>query len=205
MGFQDTRMPEGCPPIPHPVLFWICQKRAPRRCENIVDLNLETLKNEILSYLENSDFAVFRSHAGGLEGLPVITWDTERCPDYRAFLDTARKAGEKLILFASRELAEDELDEAMEELVETEFGREERRDLEARMTKAQKHIGSTCSLELAFGHNSHLYVYEVRPDWYEDFLDACEEISAVLSIDEGIGDDNEDAGDGLRGGFYSNN
>src|ERR1700740_3742252 len=89
----------------------------------IVDPNLETLKHEILDYLESSDFAVFRSHAGGLEGLPVITWDVERCPDYRAFLDTARKAGEKLILFASRELAEDELDEATEELVDTEPGR----------------------------------------------------------------------------------
>ena len=86
-----------------------------------MDLNLETLKNEILGYLESSDFAVFRSHAGGLEGLSVITWDTERCPDYRTFLDTARKAGEKLILFASRELAEDEVDEALEELVDTEF------------------------------------------------------------------------------------
>ena len=95
-----------------------------------LDSNLETLKNEILDYLESSDFAVFRSHAGGLEGLPVITWDTERCPDYRAFLDAARKAGEKLILFASRELAEDELDEALEELEETEFTRDERRELE---------------------------------------------------------------------------
>jgi hypothetical protein len=167
-----------------------------------VDLNLETLKNEILGYLESSDFAIFRSHAGGLEGLPVISWDTERCPDYRAFLDTARKAGEKLILFASRELAEDELDEAMEELQETGFAREERRELETRLAKAKRHIGATCSLELAFGHNSHLYVYEARPEWYEDFLDACDEISAVLPID----DDSDTGGDSIGGGgFYSNN
>ena len=167
----------------------------------IVDLNIETLKNEILAYLESSDFAVFRSHPGGLEGLSVITWDTERCPDYRAFLDTARKAGEKLILFASRELAEDELDEAVEELIETEFTREERRELEARLAKAQRHIGATCSLEMAFGHNAHLYVYEARPDWYEDFLDACDEISSVMPIDDGEGS----GSDGLGGGFYSNN
>ncbi len=166
-----------------------------------MDLNLETLKNQILAYLESSDFAVFRSHAGGLEGLPVITWDTESCPDYRAFLDTARKVGAKLILFASRELAEEELDEALEELAETDFTREERRELEGRVAKAQKHIGATCELELAFGHDSHLYVYEARPDWYEDFLDACEEISSVLSIDE----DENTGGDGLPGGFYSNN
>lgn len=167
-----------------------------------MDLNLETLKNEILDYLEHSEFAVFRSHAGGLEGLPMITWDTERCPDYRAFLDVARKTGEKLILFASRELAEEELDEAMEELADTEFTREERRELEGRLAEAQRHIGSTCELEMAFSHHSHLYVYEARPDWYEDFLDACEEISAVLTLDDG----SEDTGtDGLGGGFYSNN
>ena len=167
-----------------------------------MDLNLETLKIEILEYLEMSDFAIFRSHPGGLEGLPIISWDSERCPDYRAFLDTARKAGGKLILFASRELAEDELDEAMEELQETGFAREERRELEMRLAKAKRHIGATCSLELAFGHNSHLYVYEARPDWYEDFLDACEEISAVFSMN----DDSESTGsDGLGGGFYSNN
>ena len=169
-----------------------------------MDLNLETLKSEILGYLESSDFAIFQSHAGGLEGLPVISWDTERSPDYRAFLDTARKAGEKMILFASRELAEDELDEAREELMETEFTRDERRELEGRLAKAQRHVGTTCSLELAFGHNSHLYVYEARPDWYEDFLDACDEISAVLPLDDD--DSKGTGGDGLGGGgYYSNN
>jgi hypothetical protein len=166
-----------------------------------VDLNLETLKSEILQYLESSDFAVFRSHAGGLEGLPVITWDTERCPDYRTFLDVARKSGEKLILFASREMAEEEIDEALEELVDTEFTRDERRELETRLANAQRHIGATCSLELAFGHNSHLYVYEARPDWYEDFLDACEEISSVMPLE----DDSQGSGNDGLGGFYSNN
>ena len=68
--------------------------------------------------------------------------------------------------------------------MDTEFTRDERRELEGRLAKAQRHIGETCSLELAFGHNSHLYVYEARPDWYDDFLDACDEISSVMSIDD---------------------
>lgn len=167
-----------------------------------MDLNLDTLKNEILGYLESSDFAIFRSHAGGLEGLPVITWDTERCPDYRSFLDTARRAGEKLILFASRELAEEEVDEALEEMADAELTRDERRELETRVAKAQRHIGTTCSLEIAFSHNSNLYVYEAQPDWYEDFLDACEEIDTMMAIDTDI---EESGGDGLGGGYYSNN
>jgi hypothetical protein len=167
----------------------------------IMDLNLETLKGEILDYLEHSEFAVFRSHAGALEGLPMITWDTERCPDYRTFLEVAQKAGEKLTLFASSELTEEEVDEILEELEDTEFTREERQTLEGRLGKAQRHVGETCTLELAFDHNSHLYVYEVQPDWYEDFLDACEEINAVLPIEE----EAEGSSDDSLGGFYSNN
>ena len=165
-----------------------------------MDLNLETLKGEILDHLEGSEFAIFRSHAGALEGLPMITWDTERFPDYRIFLDTARKAGQKLILFASRELSEEEIDDALEELAETEFTRDERRELEGRIGNAQRHIGETCALELAFDYNSHLYVYEARPDWYEDFLAACDEISSVVSVDS-----DEDQGTDGIGGYYSNN
>ena len=78
----------------------------------------------------------------GSKGCPVITWDTERFPDYRTFLDVARKAGEKLILFASREMAEDEIDEALEELEETEFTREERRELEGRAGESAKGISA---------------------------------------------------------------
>lgn len=167
-----------------------------------MDLNLETLKNEILAYLENSEFAVFRSQVGGLEGLPIITWDTDQCPDYRAFLDAARRAGEKMILFASQEMAEEEFDEALEEIADSDITREDRRELEGRLAKAQRHVGETCALELAFGHNSHLYVYEARPDWYEDFLDACDEITSMLTLDEDV---EETGGDGLGGGYYSNN
>ena len=38
--------------------------------------------------------------------------------------------------------------------------------------------GVTCSLELAFDYNSRLYVYEVQPDWYEEYLSLEEEILA---------------------------
>jgi hypothetical protein len=112
----------------------------------------------------------------------------------------ARKVGEKLIIFASRELAEDEIDEAVEQLEEVELTREERRDLESRVRAARQHVGSVCTLEIAFNCHSHLYVYEARPDWYDEFLDACEELSAELTVGE-----SEDPGDGAIGGFYSNN
>ena len=166
-----------------------------------MDLDLEALKTEILDYLSSSDFAVFRSYSGGLEPFPMIQWDTDRFPDYRMFLDTARHAGQKLVLFAARELEATEVDEALEDLDEAELTRDERRDYEKRLRAGRQHIGSICVLELAFDYNSHMYVYEARPDWYDDFIDATEEVEALIPAHEEI---HGEGHEGI-GGFYSNN
>ena len=54
---------------------------------------------------------------------------------------------------------------------------------------------------MAFDYNSHLYVYKARPDWYEEFLEACDELTAMFPA----GDDDADEGHDGLGGFYSNN
>ena len=164
-----------------------------------MDLNLDTLKQEILECLERSEFAVFRSAPGGLEGLPMVLWDSERYPDYQMFLETARKTGAKMLLFASREFDSSEIDEAVEQLDECDLSREERRDLEVRLRKLRIHEGVTCSLELAFDHHARMYVYEVRPDWYDEFLNIGDEIAVHLPGDEG-----EEEDDGSFG-YFSNN
>ena len=64
-----------------------------------MDLNLDALKEEILRFLDASEFAVFRGHAGALDEVPVITWDSESFPDYRMFLDAAQRSGEKVVIF----------------------------------------------------------------------------------------------------------
>lgn len=163
-----------------------------------VDLNLDTLKHEILEFLESSGFAVFRSQPGGLEGLPMVMWDSERYPDYQMFLETARKAGCKMILFASRDFDEAEMDDALEQLDGCELPADERVDLERRVRGARGYGGVTCSLELAFDQQGRMYVYELRPDWYEEFLGVCDEIASHLPVEE-------EEEDGSLGGFYSKN
>ncbi|MBM3773782.1 MAG: hypothetical protein FJW37_01305 [Acidobacteria bacterium] len=162
-----------------------------------MDLNLDTLRREILEYMDNSGLVVFHSSPGGLEGLPVIAWDVERYPDYQMFLEVAKKAGAGLVLFASTEFAEEELEEALEELEQSELPREDRRDLERRLRDLRVYLGVTCSLELAFDADSRLYLYEVRPDWYDEFLSTCDEIAARLPG----GEDEEDE----LGGYFSRN
>ena len=164
-----------------------------------MDLNLDTLKREILEYLETAGFAVFRSSPGGLEGLPMVLWDVEHHPDYQAFLNVARQAGIKLILFAAAEFGSADLDELIEQLEDCELTREERREYESRLRELRIFEGVTCSIEIAFDHHSRLYVYEVQPDWYEEFLNLEEEITSRFADEPEV-----DRGDSL-GGYFSKN
>jgi hypothetical protein len=164
-----------------------------------VDLNLDTLKREILEYLEAGDFAIFRNSPGGLEGLPMVLWDTEHYPDYRMFLEAARVAGVRLVMFASREFEAADLDELEEQLDDCGLSRDERRDCEARLHDLKGFEGQICSIELAFSLDSRIYVYEVQPDWYEDFLTIEDEITTRVGEGEDLGEDDS------LGGYFSKN
>ena len=163
-----------------------------------MDLNLDTLKREILAYLESRDLAVFRSTPGTLEDPQMVLWDSEQYPDYRMFLDAAIKTGVKMILFATREFEAGDIDDLLEQIEDLEMDRDRQRDYQARLRKLHIYEGVTCSLELAFNHNSNIYMYELQPDWYEEFLAAEDEIASAMAEGE------PDEGDSL-GGYYSKN
>lgn len=163
-----------------------------------MDLNLDTLKREVLEYLTAAGFAVFRGISGGLEGSPPVVWDTENYPDYQMFLEVAQKAGVKIVVFASRELVSTDIDELLEQLEECDLDREEQRDYQSRLRALRKYEGSTCTIELAFAYETRLYVYEARPDWFNEFAELEDEISMHLT-----GEDVDD-GDSL-GGYFSKN
>jgi len=162
-----------------------------------VDLNLDTLKREILDYLEASGFVVFHSHPGSMEGLPVVLWNTEQYPDFHSFLDVARKTGAALVLFATTEFEAEEIDVVLSQLEDCDLPREERREYESRLRDMRIFAGVTCSLELAFDYNSRLYIFELQPDWYEEFLGIEDEVTA-LAVDDDLDNDS-------LGGYFSKN
>ena len=163
-----------------------------------MDLNLDTLKRETLDYLESAGLAVFHGSPGGLEGLPMVLWDSEHYPDYQMFLDVAQKCGAGVIIFAAREFEPEDLDDLLAQLDECELTREEKREYESRLREMRMFEGVTCSLELAFDYQQRLYVYEVQPDWYEEFLSIDEDIAArAAGMDDG--------GDDSLGGYFSKN
>jgi hypothetical protein len=163
-----------------------------------VDLNLDTLKREIVEYLESRQLAIFRSTPGTLESTEMVLWDSEHYPDYQMFLDAALKAGVKLILFGAREFESADIDELLEQIEDMGLDREAQRDYQTRLRKLRVHEGVTCSLELGFHHESNLYIYELQPDWYEEFLAVEDEIASTVA------DGEMDEGDSL-GGYFSKN
>jgi len=149
-----------------------------------VDLYLDTLKREILEYLDSAGFAVFHNRPGSLEGLGLVLWDADKHPDFQSFLDVAQKCGAKLILFASAEFEASDIEELEAQLDDCDLTREERRDYESRLHELRVFTGLTCSLELAFDHNSRLYVYELQPDWYDEFGGIEDEILSRMPEDD---------------------
>ena len=85
------------------------------------------------------------------------------------------------------------------QLDDLELTREEKRDYEKRLRELRVHEGVTCSLEVAFDYHSRLYVYEMQPDWYDEFLSVEDEIMSLIADHEDMDDDEP------LGGYFSKN
>ena len=164
-----------------------------------MDINLDTVKGEILEHLESQNFTVFRSSPGGLEGQTMVLWDSERFPDFRMFLEVAQRAGVQMVLFSSAEFVAAEIDDLLARLDECQLTREESLDYEGRLNDLRIYDGVTCSMELAFDMDGRLYVFDMQADWYEDFLAIDDDIHARLADAAGQGEED------TLGGYYSKN
>lgn len=154
----------------------------------------------MLEYLDSTGLAVFHGRPGGLDGQPMVLWDTERHPDYQAFLDVAVKSETRVIIFASREFQASDTEDLLAQLDDMDLEREEKRDYQKRLHELSVHEGVTCSLELAFDYHSRMYVYEMQPDWYDEFLSVEDEIMSLMSDHDEVDDDDEPLG-----GYFSKN
>ena len=161
-------------------------------------LDLETMRRDIQTYLDDSGMAVFHGYAGMSDALNQVSWDTERRPDFKQFLAAARKAGAKIIVFYDEALSLDEIDDALERLEESDFSREEKRNLETRLRQLQAYEGFTCRIELSFSIDTRSYVFEVHTEWY----DALNDILAELEAAE---EEEQTSDGGGLGGYFSNN
>ena len=163
-----------------------------------MSLNLDELKTEALAFLEKQEFVVFHGYSRLAETDSFVAWDTERQPEYRKFLDTAKKAGVKLVVYHYRDFTATHVDEAAERLEDCEVSVDEQRTFERRLRELRAYIGFTCAVELSFDFAGRVYLFNLRAEWYEDYLDLLEELDASLPG----GDEDEDDS---MGGYFSRN
>jgi hypothetical protein len=161
--------------------------------------NLDTLRHEIEQHLESRGVAVFRSYPradsdASLAG--AVLWDSENHPDYREFVEAACAVGVRLVTMYAREFTSDIVESALAQLADTELGREERREVDARLHEIGAYEGFICELELSFDHAQRTYVFDVRTEWFDELHDLLERID----------DSHQDEADeNPLSGYYSNN
>jgi hypothetical protein len=163
-----------------------------------VKLNLDGLKTEIERYLEESGMGVFYGHARTLESLSVVYWDCAQHPDYKLFIQAARSAGAKLIVYHQSEFSSHQIDDALEQLTTCDLPREEHLDFEQRLKEIRVYDGLVSSIELSFDHGGSVFVFDLRTEWYEELTDIVDEIQVFTAEP----DDNNDT---PIGGYFSRN
>jgi hypothetical protein len=161
--------------------------------------NLDTLKDEIERYLEEQGFAIFRGFPRMLDSLPLVYWDCDRFPEFKAFLDTAKAVGVRLIVYHQHEFASEQLDTALERLEECEMPRDEYRAMQRRLKDLRMYEGFTCGIELSFDHQGRIYVFDLRTEWYDEFSDMLDDINMLGA------EDDEDDDESPMSGYFSKN
>lgn len=161
-------------------------------------IDLESLRTEIEAYLREAGMPIFYGYQPLGEDLSEVTWDTSRHSDFREFVAVAREAGAKLMVLNQQTLLQDQVDEALERLEDSELPREEKRSLESRLRQIEEYEGFTCRIELSFSSDGRVYVFDMRTEWYNTLNDIIAELDAITA-------EEEETEDGSYGGYFSNN
>jgi hypothetical protein len=159
-----------------------------------MNVNLETLREEIQAHLSSRGIAVFHGFPRGNEDQAGVYWDTNVHPDYREFVAAAEAAGARLMTMHTNQFTAAVLDDAEDRV--NALPRDERREMEQSLRRLRGYIGFTCQIELSFDVAPRFYVFDVRTDWYDELNDMLDQLDTA----------SEDADeDPLGGGYFSKN
>jgi hypothetical protein len=164
-----------------------------------MNTDLGALKNEALEYLAAQGMIAFHSYLRHHEGVPAIGWDSKRYPDYRPFVDTAKRAGVEMMVLRCDYFSDDDIEEALGELAEADLEDGERRRIERGLRDLRGYAGFVSALELSYDYQGRLYFFDLHTGWYDEFLDLHDEIAASLP------EPGDEEDDGPVGGYYSRN
>jgi hypothetical protein len=165
--------------------------------------DLDKLKTQLPPELESRGFVVFHGLARADDENGVVMWDAAQRPDYNEFLDCAGKLGVKVIVLNTRPFEKATIEDLQDELESLDFPPSERRDLERRLKALKPYTGFTANLEMSFDYNGAIYVYEVRSEFMNEFLEIMSEVDVGIFPGGDVEDDEPDTNPG--GGFFSRN
>lgn len=166
--------------------------------------DLDQLKNQLPIELESQGFVVFHGLSRAEEESGAVLWDTAQRPEYQDFLKCASKLAVKVIVFNTRELEKQNIDDLQDELEALDMAPSERRDLDRRLKALRPYTGFTSNLELSFDYNGTIYLYEIRSEFMNEFLAIMNEVDSGLFPPNNFEDDDPDATPG-SGGYFSRN
>ncbi len=157
--------------------------------------DLDALKTEIEKHLEKSDFVVYHGHPRFPAPSVVVPWDSQQYPDFRLFLEVARRLGVQLIVFHHRRLEAGFIEHILERLETADISDEEYADLHRRVRELQVYEGFTSAVELSFDHQGRIYMFNRRSEWYDELLRIADELDVFGDEEEDYEDlDEDDAG-----------
>lgn len=138
--------------------------------------NLDSLREEIESYLQERGLAAFHGAPFDYDDAPTVYWDTARDADYRAFLAVAEAAGVRLIALHAEQFDEELIDDALERLEGAQLDGSRRAAIERRFRELRRYDGFTCRIELSFDHSPRVYVFDLRTEWFDELGNMLDEI-----------------------------
>ena len=165
-------------------------------------LNLDSLKTEVATYLNENGFILFHGFSRTFDEVPEVEWDSVHYPDYRQFLDVARQLGIRLVVLHYREFSSNIIDRALDELPSSGFEYQEQKQFEQKLKELAIYDGFTCLVELSFEQTGTLYVFELRTEWYNQLNALLEEMDMASDVEES---DEEEEDENPLGGYYSKN
>src|ERR1700761_8197303 len=147
--------------------------------------DLHSLKDDMTAFIEGHGMRRFPGYVG--DELPTVVWRQDDNPDsWKDFVELAKAAGAPFLTMEEEVLVKAEVDFLIERVKEGAYGD----DLDdARWLRA--YIGTTGFLQLGFGPQGTLFVYEVATEWYERYqqvLGTAEAVGGLLIEDD---DDDE--------------
>ena len=130
----------------------------------------------------------------------MVLWDTEHYPDYQMFLEVAQKIGRQADAVRQPRIR-------ARAISTTSGARWKSAICRATSSAITSRACATCARTKASPVRWNwpstttraCYVYEVQPDWYEEFLSIEDEIMMTRMADEDVEDDDS------LGGYFSKN